>query len=45
MGQLSIIVEFEERTSPDLYARLVKVLMGIVHEEQKNMIGGMDKDA
>ena len=45
MGQLSIIVEFEEQTSPDLYARLVKVLMEIVHEEQKNMIGGMDKDA
>ena len=45
MGQLPIIVEFEEQTSPDLYARIEKVFMDIVHEEQKNMIGGMDKDA
>ena len=45
MGQLPIIVEVEEQSSPDLYARLIKVLMEIVHEEQKNVKGGMDEDA
>ena len=36
MGQLPIIVEFEEQTSPDLYARIVKVFMDIVHNLLKN---------
>lgn len=45
MEKKPIIVEMEEQTSSDLYARLIKVLVAIVHEECKNVKGGTDTDA